>query len=201
MIFTSLDTAAVARLVLVADLSRDLPLFGRPAVDESTVSSDWKVAVADVIAQAAAIIVPSDTSTAAAHSFLYDAGLENHPAAPDLLAMSAAVREGKRQRVRALSRAVTALLRLARAERVDVNVAPRTAGAVSLYRTGTAPLAIRAVIAGHTLRATDADWAFGRGPVLQDTSMRLLAFLCGVSDEAPSRATAPPAAPPATLDG
>lgn len=184
----------------VSDLSRDLPLFGRPPVDESSVSSNWQNALADVVDQAAAIIARGDISPAAAQAFLRDAALEKRASAPDLTAIAAAIRAGKPRRVRALSRGVTALLRLARESGDDVTIPPRIAGAVCLHRTGAAPLAIRAVIAGHTLRATDADWSFGRGPVLQDTSLRLLAFLCGVADEAPSRVTGPPSAAPATLD-
>lgn len=181
----------------VSDLAHELPLFGRPPVDESAVTSDWKGALADVIHQAAAIAAVEGAPACAASSFVRDAGLAKHPAAPDLGRLETAIRAGKPQRVRALSRAVTALLALARSADIAVEVAPRTAGAVSLHRTGAAPLPIRAVIAGHTLRATDADWSFGRGPVLQGTSMGLLSFLCGLSNDAPRRAPAPGTAAPA----
>lgn len=184
----------------MSDLAHELPLFGRAPVDESAVTSDWKGALADVIHQAATIAAEAPAPASATSDFLRGAGLATHPAAPDLGAVAAAIRAGKPQRVRALSRGVTALLVLAHSADAAVEIAPRTAGAVSLYRTGAAPLPIRAVIAGHTLRATDADWSFGRGPVLQDTSLGLLTFLCGLSNDAPRRPPVPGVTPPATLD-
>ena len=41
------------------------------------------------------------------------------------------------------------------------------------------------MISGHALRATDADWQFGRGPVLEATASELLEFLGGRSLIAP----------------
>ncbi len=38
---------------------------------------------------------------------------------------------------------------------------------------------------GHTVRATDADWAFGTGPVLEGTGRAIAAFLLGVTDTPP----------------
>ena len=61
----------------------------------------------------------------------------------------------------------------------------RASGAVALGRAAAAPTEIRAVIFGHSLRATDADWEFGRGPVLEATAAELLEFLGGRSLNAP----------------
>lgn len=60
-----------------------------------------------------------------------------------------------------------------------------TAGAVALYAQGAGPFERRAVVAGHTIRATDADWAFGNGPVLEGTSLQIVGFLLGVTDDPP----------------
>lgn len=54
-----------------------------------------------------------------------------------------------------------------------------TSGAVALARTLAAPLPIRAVVRGRTLRATDAGWEFGSGPELAGTARELVLFLYG----------------------
>ncbi len=53
------------------------------------------------------------------------------------------------------------------------------AGAIALHRALTAPLAIRAVVRGRTVRSADAGWAFGTGPVLTGSTAQLLDFLYG----------------------
>ena len=52
-------------------------------------------------------------------------------------------------------------------------------GAVALARTLAAPLPIRAVVKGRTLRATDAGWGFGSGPEIAGTARELVLFLYG----------------------
>ena len=93
--------------------------------------------------------------------------------------------ETERQR----ARAVAAYLLLAR----DVGAAPalpeRTSGAVALYLAAKAPTPIRAVISGHALRASDADWEFGHGPVLEQQAIPMIEFLLGRGTTAPRRAT------------
>lgn len=96
--------------------------------------------------------------------------------------------------VRVLSRTVAAYLTLAREIDAAPTLAPRTSGAVALYLAAKAPTPIRAVIGGHTLRAPDADWDFGRGPVLEADAVPMLEFLLGRSDTAPRPA---PPLPPA----
>ena len=95
--------------------------------------------------------------------------------------------------MRVLSRAVAAYLTLAREIGATPMLAPRTSGAVALYLAAKAPTPIRAVIGGHSLRARDADWDFGRGPVLEADAVPMLEFLLGRSDTAPR--PAPPRPP------
>jgi hypothetical protein len=173
----------------MSDLFRDLPLSGRVPRDESQVTGDWRGQLADVVHSAAGILdsLPGGDRDRHARSFLVSAGLARESAADSLTGLSEAVRDGRRRRVRELSRAVGALLALARDTGSTVSLAPLTSGAVALYRATSAPLAIRAVVGGHTLRSLDDGWEFGHGPVLADTSLRMVAFLCGVSEEPPRR--------------
>jgi hypothetical protein len=162
----------------MSDLWRELPLSGRARVDESGVGGGWHAELAAV--------------RDAAHR-----ALETHPDAAAAEAFTAALRtprprrDGRARPVKLaeLDRAVYAYLDLcARLDR-EPQLPPRAAGAVALGRAAAAPTEIRAVIAGHTLRATDAGWEFGRGPVLEDTAAALLEFLRGRGRRAP----APPA--------
>ncbi|HEX5857025.1 MAG TPA: hypothetical protein VFY91_02850 [Microbacterium sp.] len=166
----------------MSDLGRYFPLSQRPDVDESAVTSDRRNALADVILATEAMLL-GDRDLG--RDFAERAGLGAEAGTGDLRLLAEQVRAGKKRPIRALSRAVTAQLELARDLGVVAQVDPKTIGAVVLYRTGAAPLEIRAVLTGHTLQATDAEWSFGHGPVLQDTALRILAFICGVSDEAP----------------
>jgi hypothetical protein len=67
----------------------------------------------------------------------------------------------------------------------DVPVPPIASGAVALRRAAAAPVEIRAVIAGHSLHATDAGWTFGHGTPLEGTAAGLVRFLAGYSTTAP----------------
>ncbi|SFR70163.1 TIGR03083 family protein [Agromyces sp. CF514] len=91
----------------------------------------------------------------------------------------------------ALAEAVIAALDVSASLGVAITVPERACGAVALRRALEAPTEIKAVTRGRTLAATDADWSFGHGPVLQGTSAEILLFLYGRSDTAPS--PAPPA--------
>ncbi|GAA1059722.1 hypothetical protein [Agromyces bracchium] len=84
-----------------------------------------------------------------------------------------------------LDDAVVAALLIGAAAGTVVPVSPRASGAVALRRAAAAPTEIRAVIAGHTLRATDAGWEFGHGSPLVDTANGLLRFLTGIGTVAP----------------
>ena len=109
-----------------------------------------------------------------------------------LRAAAVLARNSRAVPVRVLARSVAAYLTLAREIDATPMLASRTSGAVALYLAAKAPTPIRAVIGGHTLRAPDADWDFGRGPVLEADAVPMLEFLLGRSNTAPH--PAPPAA-------
>jgi hypothetical protein len=114
-------------------------------------------------------------------------------------ARAALVRERERPTgVAELDDAVVAALLVGGAASVDVPMSPIASGAVALRRAAAAPTEIRAVISGHTLRATDAGWEFGHGSPLVDTAAGLLRFLTGIGTVAPhppGPGDAPPPAP------
>lgn len=70
---------------------------------------------------------------------------------------------------------------LAEAYAIDPTIAvdATTSGAVALARALAAPLPIRAVVKGRTLRAIDAGWEFGSGPEVAGTARELVLFLYG----------------------
>ncbi|GAA1824831.1 maleylpyruvate isomerase family mycothiol-dependent enzyme [Agromyces salentinus] len=85
----------------------------------------------------------------------------------------------------ALAEAVIGATDVAASLGLPLTVPERASGAVALRRALEAPTEIKAVIRGHSLAATDADWSFGNGPVLEATAAELLLFLYGRSDTAP----------------
>lgn len=139
-------------------------------------------------ADAAGAAVRATPDADAARTFLTATGLRLDT--DDLAAAAASVRDGRRRRIRDLSRTLRALLVLADARGVPAAVAPPIAGAVALFAATTAPFDRRAVVKGHTVRATDQDWSFGRGPVLAGTADTILRFLLTLSDVPPRRAAA-----------
>lgn len=165
------------------DFARYLPLSNRSRVDESDVTSDRRAQLADTVAEAARLL---GTDAAAQERFAADAGLARELAdAGDLAALAAALRAGRPRRIRALADAVRALLAASAARQEPVALAPAIAGSVALWAAGATTWDRRAVVKGHTIRATDADWAFGTGPVLEGTAQGIAAFLLGVSDTPP----------------
>ncbi|MFC9917814.1 hypothetical protein [Agromyces binzhouensis] len=84
-----------------------------------------------------------------------------------------------------LDDAVVAALLVGGAAGTVLPLSARASGAVALRRAAAAPTEIRAVIAGHTLRATDAAWEFGHGTPLVDTANGMLRFLTGIGTVAP----------------
>ncbi|MFG6504309.1 hypothetical protein [Microbacterium sp. P05] len=181
----------------MADFGSFLPLSQRSSGSESDVSSDRRAAVADVVEQAAQRVTAAALSgerrdtAALIEAFIDAAQLRAEAAAhpggsPGALdAVAAAVRTGKRRSVRALASACRALLQLAEAVDAPVELPPDIAGAVALYLAGAGPFDRRAAVKGHTVRATDADWSFGRGPLLEAPATQIAAFLLGTSDEPP----------------
>jgi hypothetical protein len=176
------------------DFARFLPLSNRPHDDESGVTSDRRAAIAAVVEDAARLAAAAapDRADSLAAEFARSARLADAGAAEfgaiDLPRLASAVRGGKRRRTGALVHAVRALLELAdelgRQPRLD----DITLGTVALYMATSAPLERRAVVAGHAIRATDADWGFGRGPMLEGSQLEIVRFLLGLSDVAPQPA-------------
>jgi len=188
----------------MADFVHNLPLSNRPREDESTVTSNRRVEMATVVEEAARLLAAASVDEVARaaflNSFLADARISEDAArSPGLGSVSgltelgAAIRAGRRRNVRALSHCVRAILRLADALSLEPRLTATTSGAVALYAATTAPLERRAVVAGHTIRATDADWAFGWGPLLEGTALQIVAFLLGTSEVPPvaARSTRP----------
>ncbi len=162
----------------MSDLSRHLPLSNHARADESGVSGDWRVALAQVLEGAAALGVDETESD----RFLRDADLARFAGRP-LLQVAADVREGPRRRIRSLVSATRALLLLAGDRPVDI--APTTSGAVALYAATRMPFDRRAAVSGSTLVASDAGWSFGRGPARTATAREILAFVLGLGDDVP----------------
>ena len=120
-------------------------------------------------------------------------------AADAMDARAGAIRERPRPTgVAELDDAVVAALLVGGAASVEMPMSPVTSGAVALRRAAAAPTEIRAVIAGHTLRATDAGWEFGHGSPLVDTAAGLLRFLTGIGTVAPHPPGPGDAHPPET---
>ncbi|MEF3402451.1 hypothetical protein [Agromyces sp. CCNWLW203] len=191
----------------MADFMRYLPLSQGDRGRESDVSSDWRDATADVIDRSASLLDAADLDTATgdrlAAAFAASVRRRRHPeperpadddqtaaaprepAADRLRAFAVAIRLGQPARVSLLSRAVAAHLLLAHEIGAEPALPERTSGAVALYLAAKAPTPIRAVISGHTLRASDADWEFGHGPMLEQPAIPMLEFLLGRGLEAP----------------
>lgn len=180
----------------------ELPFSWRERHDESAVSSDWRAeliavlnATADLIERHVATTGVPDQWSA---SFLRAARIEPPGGAGE--AAGAAAGEGlaairasilaleavRRVPIKQLDRAVYAYLTVCEQLDATPELEATTSGAVALARATSAPTPIRAVIAGHSLRASDAGWSFGHGPELQATAVELLNFLGRRSLQAPS---------------
>jgi len=167
------------------DLRYELPLSWREPHDESAVTSDWRAKLSVVLGAAAELTQGRPATDAAADAAVGAPAVA--PAGADgLRAGEAALESGRRVSIKQLDRAVYGYLDLCEAVGAVPELDPTTSGAVALARATAAPTPIRAVIAGHSLHATDAGWTFGRGPELQATAVELLNFLGGRSLQAPS---------------
>ncbi len=179
----------------MSDLSRFLPFSSRPKGDESGVTSDRRIPLAAVVEEAARLLDTAPDRAARAADFARAARVSDTAtsvASPgDLRAVAATVAAGHRQSTKALARAVRAVLLLGDHLGVEPRVDGTTLGIVSLYGATSAPLERRAVVGGHALRATDAGWEFGRGPVLEGTALEIARFVLGVSDIPPRRPAKP----------
>jgi hypothetical protein len=158
----------------MSDLWRELPLSGRRHVDESGVGGGWRTEL-DAVREAASQALATHPDAEAADAF--EAALRTPRPRRDGRARPVKLAE--------LDRAVYAYLDLCARLEVAPQLPPRASGAVALGRAAAARTSIRAVIAGHTLRASDAGWEFGRGPALEETAVGLLEFLRGRTLRAP----------------
>lgn len=166
----------------MSDLARFLPLSHRSADDAAAAPSDRRAQIATVVALAASALddAPSDRRRA----FVDEAGLSADDDGGSLAELAGRIARGRRRGVRELTAVARAYLRLPSDRRplpFDI------AGAVALAASTSAPFARRAAIAGHTVRATDAGWTFGRGPEISASADEIVAFLTGVSDSPPRR--------------
>jgi hypothetical protein len=138
------------------DLARYLPLSQRVQRDETDVTNDWASQLDALVAAVDAVASRDDRAA-------FDNAV-------------AAARRRRRVRVQDLGLALAEAYALGGAK---LRVSPTTSGAVALARALSAPTAIRAVVRGRTMRATDAGWEFGTGPELAGTARKLVLFLYG----------------------
>jgi hypothetical protein len=176
----------------MSGFARFLPLSQRERSDESSVTTDRRAALAAVVESAADALTGTPDAAENAGRFVAGARLDRDATAEpgadpvaELRALAERVRTGGRRGDRALADAVRALLRVPATDAHPVALDPLTAGMVSLYAATSGPSDRRAVVRGRTVRATDAEWSFGAGPVLEATSREIAAFLLGVSDDPP----------------
>ncbi|MFT3798698.1 hypothetical protein [Microbacterium sp.] len=165
----------------MSDIARHLPLSNGPRRDEASITSDRREDLAIVCERAAALARPGD-----AERFAASVRIEVPPSGNDtdrLLAAAALVRAGRKRAVRQLAAAVRALIDLAGSRPLELPDA--LTGRVALYAATRTSFDRRAAIAGHTVRAADADWQFGHGPVIEADAAQIVAFLLGTSDLPP----------------
>ncbi|GAA1697855.1 hypothetical protein GCM10009808_14130 [Microbacterium sediminicola] len=182
----------------MSDFWRWMPLSQRTPQDESAVTDDRRAALDEVLGAVLDLPLPGQSATERMSAVAHSAGLARiwSAAGGDVDRFRALLR-ARRCSIRTLSRAVAAALRLAREAARALPLDPMVAGAVALYAQAAGPFERRAVVRGHTVRATDADWAFGTGPVLEGPAVEVASFLLGVGDEPPQ----PPTAPGAQTEG
>lgn len=88
-------------------------------------------------------------------------------------------------RVAELAAAVCAALDIASPHGIALGLSPTASGAVALYQFQRAPYAVKAAARGHRLRAADAEWSIGFGPVLESDAESILLFLFGRAHSVP----------------
>jgi hypothetical protein len=176
----------------MADFAQHLPLSNRARRDESGVTNDRRAAIAGVVDEAARLLAASTDEDAVhlvrARRFLEEAGLGTGASggtADDLRRLAGTIRTGPRRSTRLLMRTTRALLVLGDGIGVTPVLDPIVSGSVALMAAGTAPFDRRAVLRGHSIRATDEDWAFGHGPVLEGSGRAILRFVLALDDVPP----------------
>ncbi len=170
-----------------------LPLSNRPREDESGVSSNERAALADVVDDAARLVHGRADADDLAARFLAACALPGPEGSGEaaLLAAGDAVRRGGPRTTRELIAAVRAVLLLADRTGAQAATPPEVLGRVAFHGSIRLPFDRRAVLKGHTVTATDAEWSFGKGPVLEATAEEIVRFVLAISDVAPRRPSRP----------
>lgn len=165
----------------MADFMNDLPLSSRPRRDESTVGD--RATQVDALVRTARELVdsaPHDRRESLATAFLTSAGIDGDALSarhsPATTTRDASIRDAS---IRDLDRTLYALLDLAETLDTVPEIDGLTTGTVALYRSGRVRYPQKAVVHGRTLRATDADWQIGYGPVLEGTALEIVRFFAG----------------------
>lgn len=166
-----------------------LPLSNRPREDESDVTSNERAALGDVVDDAARLVSGRSDTDELADGFLSACALppQSGPGGAALRSAADAVRRGGPRSTRELIAAVRALLLLADRTGQRAIISPEVLGRVAFHASIRLPFDRRAVLKGHTIRATDAEWSFGKGPVLEASAEDIVRFVVAVSDVAPRR--------------
>ena len=178
----------------MSDIPRYLPLSHRPRHDESGVTGDWAPRLAAVLELLAAFpradLQASDEVARLAWRLRANRrarlGAKLRRREPTSMSddqgavlRSIAAETGRRRALGDLACAVVATLDVASATQRPVELDPVSLGAVGVARALSAPLPIRAVLAGVTLVAADGDWAVGRGPEQRAAGADIVRFLYG----------------------
>ncbi len=171
------------------DITRFLPLSNAPRPADSGVSTDERARIARVLDEAVRLI-GDDREAAHALMARWEREAPGSDANHTLQTLPERVRAGRKRNAAELIRAVRDTLLLGDRRGIPTRIEPETLGRVAFHGSLTASFARRAVLRGHTVRATDAEWSFGRGPVLEAPAEQIVRFIVGISEEAPRAVSA-----------
>lgn len=122
------------------------------------------------------------TTFAGACRLSLPAGVET---AAELRRAAESLPTGRAVRTADLAASVRALFALEDVTGATADLPDLLWGRIALYGSSRADFGRRSVLGGHTVSASDAEWSFGRGPVLTATQRDIVRFVLGVSDIAP----------------
>ncbi|MBB5842735.1 hypothetical protein HD599_001058 [Conyzicola lurida] len=190
----------------MSDVSKYLPLSQRRGGDESGVDGNWAPRLSAVVARLVDTLDHADPVLWDAPTLQTGVDVRSctvdlvtrlrstrvqrlrsrlgmprptQPVADPIGALREVSAEPRKRAIGDLDAAVVATLDIATSAGVDVDLDPITLGAVAVHRALTAPLAIRSVLAGRELRATDGEWTVGRGIPLDAPGPEIVLFLAG----------------------
>lgn len=153
-------------------------------------SADERRAISDLLDRAARLVVDRADGIALAAPVLQACALAEpleSDAASTLTTAASIVRNGESRPHRQLVSAVRAVLLLADRTGQRAEISAAVLGRAAFHGALRMPFDRRAVLNGHTVRATDAEWSFGTGPVLEATAEEIVRFIVGISDTPPGR--------------